>query len=960
MTLLARVIRPLVLALPLFLATAPQAPARPADPVPWLYRGSDVPQDREWVFGELPNGVRYAVRRNGVPPGQVSLRVLMDVGSLYETDAERGYAHLLEHLVFRQSRHLGDGEAIPRWQAMGATFGSDTNAETSFTQTVYKLDLPEADPAKLEESFRLLSGMMIAPTLSEANLKADVPIVLAEMRERGGAAQRVGETVQKTFYAGQLLADRSPIGTVATLEGATEASVRAFHRRWYRPERAIIIAAGDADPAVLAALVRSYFGDWKVPGKPAPAPSFGDPVAPPEGPGAVGETQVIVEPDFPRAVTYAVLRPWRQVNDTIVYNQGLMTDALAQAIINHRLESRARGGGSYLIAQVNQQDVSRSADTTQVSVTPLGEDWQAALRDVRAVIADALAAAPTQEEIDRAVAEMDVAFQVPVEQRTLLPGARLADDLVQAVNIRETVAAPDQVLRIFRESVPLFTPERVLDHTRKLFAGTVTRALYITPKQGEADAARLRLAMQQAVAPDASARLQTAPISFADMPPVGKPGTVAAIRPTGLPGIDQVEFANGVKALLYPTRDEPGRVAVKVRFGGGYRAIAPGDAAYAMLGEMALVGSGQSTLGEAELDRISTGRKLGFQFEIDDAAFQFSADTRQADLADQLYLFAAKLAMPRWDANPVLRARAAARIQYDAFSMSPQGMIERDLKYLQTDRDPRYRVPTPPEIEQTTPDGFRAVWERALATGPVEVQIFGDFDRAGAIASLQGTFGALAKRPPLPASVLAATRRFPAPSARPVMLTHRGDANQAAAMVSWATGGGMADIRESRQLEILTQIFSNRLLQAMREKSGASYAPQVFSSWPVDLNAGGAINAVAQIEPGSIPVFLATARKIAADLSASPPTVDELARVTEPLRQQVTRAATGSAFFMYQLEGATQDPSRFEAVRTLLPDYSETTPERMQQLAARYLAPEKAWELVVVPEGQASVTTAGR
>ncbi|HEU4820171.1 MAG TPA: insulinase family protein, partial [Qipengyuania sp.] len=64
------------------------------DTTPWIYRGSDVPQDKEWLFGEMPNGLRYAVRRNGVPPGQVSIRVRIDAGSLHERDNERGYAHL--------------------------------------------------------------------------------------------------------------------------------------------------------------------------------------------------------------------------------------------------------------------------------------------------------------------------------------------------------------------------------------------------------------------------------------------------------------------------------------------------------------------------------------------------------------------------------------------------------------------------------------------------------------------------------------------------------------------------------------------------------------------------------------------------------------------------------------------------------------------------------------------------
>ncbi|MEY4953645.1 MAG: hypothetical protein RL299_2069, partial [Pseudomonadota bacterium] len=109
----------LVVAPALEAATAPvrQAAATIAAPkvdpsVPWLYRGSDIPIDKEWIFGELPNGVRYVVRKNRVPPGQVSIRVRMDVGSLYEQDSERGYAHLLEHLVFRQSKYLADGAAI--------------------------------------------------------------------------------------------------------------------------------------------------------------------------------------------------------------------------------------------------------------------------------------------------------------------------------------------------------------------------------------------------------------------------------------------------------------------------------------------------------------------------------------------------------------------------------------------------------------------------------------------------------------------------------------------------------------------------------------------------------------------------------------------------------------------------------------------------------------------------------
>ena len=920
--------------------------------VPWLYRNSDVPPDREWNFGELKNGMRYAVRRNGVPPGQVSIRIRVDAGSLYERDDERGYAHLLEHLLFRQSKYLAAGAAIPTWQRLGASFGSDTNAETTTTQTVYKLDLPNATPASLDETFKLLSGMVTAPTLSEENIRSDVPIVMAEMRERGGPAKRIQEEMLRTFYEGQPLAERAIIGTVESLQGATAKSVRAFYKRWYRPKNVVVVVAGDADPAQIEALIAKWFSDWKVSGKRAPAPSFGDPVAPAGADRAnpVGNVKVMVEPDLPRSIIYATLRPWRQVNDTIVYNQGLMTDNLAQAIINRRLESRARIGASYLTAQVAQDDVSRSVDGTFVTVTPLGEDWEAALKEVRAVIADALINPPTPEEIEREMAELDVAFQVPVEQRRLLPGAKLADDLVTALDIRETVAAPEDVLRIFRESKPLFTPERVHEHTKALFEGRVTRALFVTPKAGEAQETALRQALLAPVAPDQRVRLAAKPIRFEDLPAIGAPGKVASVEPTGVLEIEQVTFANGVKAMLWPVKEEPGRVSVKVRFGGGYRSFKPGDAPYITLGEMALVSSGLATLGQDELDRIATGRKMGFQFSIEDAAFEFSAETRPADLADQLYLFAAKLALPRWDEYPFQRAKAAAKLQYEAFETSPQGVLQRDLNFFQRGRDPRFRTPTPTEIEAANLAGFRQVWEQALASGPIEVQIFGDFDQAQAIAELQRTFGALKPRQPYTASAQVAEIGAPKPSAQPVMLTHRGDADQAAAVVSWPTGGGSVGIAESRQIEILTQLFTNRLVDAVREKMGVSYAPFVYSTWPVDLKAGGSITAMAQLNPDAVPVFFATADEIAADLIANPPDADELARVIEPLRQQVTRAASSSAFFMNELEGATSDPTRIASIRSILRDYTQTSPVMMQVLAARYLAPANSWRLAVVPQ----------
>jgi len=927
--------------------------AMPDDP--WIYRGTDIPVDQQWLFGEMPNGVRYAVRQNGVPPCQVSLRVRIDAGSLHEEEDERGFAHYLEHLLFRQSRDFGPGEAIPYFQRMGAALGLDTNATTSATQTVYQLDLPNATRTRLEDSTRLFAGMIQEPALSAENLAADLPIVLAERRERLGPDLRIAMATRELFFTGQRLADRAPIGTVEALQAATPASVRAFHRRWYRPENTVIVMVGDAAPHVLAAMVERYFADWEVPGELAPEPDFGAPEMPagadPANP--VGETAVLVEPGQPRVMTYAIMRPWVQVVDNLEYNRGLLIDSVAQAIINRRLEEKAREGGNYLFAAVRQDDVSRSADSTYVTFAPLTDDWHTALADVRTVIADALVHPATEDEIAQAVAQYDVIFQDMVGQERIQAGSQLADNLINAVDIREAVAAPETFLSVFRNMRDRFTPETILEHTQRLFEGEVVRGLLLTPEAGEASPAELRAALLQPVEASGDQREEAVAIDLAELPPIGAPAMPVSREPLG-PGMlsttERMTFPNGVQALLRDSDNEPGRVTVRVRFGAGWRGIGDDEAVYAELGQRALMPSGVGPLGQNELDRMAAGRKITFNFSIGDGAFQFEGITRAEDLEAQLYLLAAKLAMPRWDVAPVERAKASAMLGYDAFAGDPMGVLNRDVDQLLRGGDQRFATPTPDQLRAANASEFRRVWSRLLAQGPVEVSVFGDIDPEQTIALLGNTFGALPERDALPEAIANRALPGPQPSASPVILRHEGAADQAAALVAWSTGGGSAGLPQSRKLELLAQILGNRLLDSLREADGASYTPFATSDWPLDAESGGYMMALVQVQPDDVDMVFAMAEDIVQDLATNGPTADELQRVVEPVRQGIFRAQTGHTFWLNRIEGGTQDPLRLANLPNLAVDYLATTPDEMRALAQRYLADDRSLKIAVLPQ----------
>ncbi|HWU73372.1 MAG TPA: insulinase family protein, partial [Sphingomonas sp.] len=196
--------------------------------------------------------------------------------------------------------------------------------------------------------------------------------------------------------------------------------------------------------------------------------------------------------------------------------------------------------------------------------------------------------------------------------------------------------------------------------------------------------------------------------------------------------------------------------------------------------------------------------------------------------------------------------------------------------------------------------------------------------------------------------------KFPQHNATPVVRTHSGQENQAVALIAWPTGGGVEGIPESRKLDVLAQVFSDRLYDRLRTEAGASYSPSVGSSWPDGATSGGRIMAIGQVPPDKTDLFFRLSREIASDLVKNPISDDELQRAKTPMQQYVMRASTGNTFWLNLLAGASYDPRKIAAARSILLDYQNVTAADLQAVAAKYLRPDKDWTMEVVPKAVAA------
>lgn len=919
--------------------------AAPASARPWFYEHSDVPMDTAWHFGVLPNGLRYAVRHNEIPARMVSIRVRVDVGSLFEKPEEAGFAHFIEHLSFRGSRDVPDGESKRIWQRLGAEFGVDSNAQTTATQTTFAADLPEATPAGIDESLKILASMVSAPNIVPKAVDAERAVVMAERREGLSPASALGDQTRSFYYAGQPLADHSPIGTEATLTGATAEALRAFHDRWYRPDRTVVAISGDADPAALIEMVKQHFSSWKSDGPATPLPDFGrpDPKAP--------DTKVIVSPDTPVSISIAYLRPWYFHEDTVVFNQTRSVDDLALQLINRRLAVAAQSGASFLQAAVIRDDSARSVSATYVNIVPIGDDWEKALKEVRAIVEDARKTPPSVKDIDREFAAMMAGLNQAVATSSIESSSDQVDNIVMALDIRETAVTPQAQREIYSGGRKLMTPENVRDATRRMFTGTAVRTLLSLKSEKPGALAALNAAFRAPVQPARNARLAGKAITMASLPALPPPGKPAVVQPLGALGIEEIVFENGVTLYLNPNKAEPGKVRINVRFGHGQQSFSPDENAALWAAPQALMASGIGDLDKNALDELTNGRQLSLQFGIDDDAFVMAAVSSPEDYKDQLRLFATKIAFPRWDAAPLARTVAALNIGYDPVPNSAGDAIERDVNWLLRGKDERFAPPAPADAKELTIEKFREVWAPRLANGPIEIQLFGDVARDEAVAAVAATFGALPRRPDTVPPAENRVRRFPQPVERPVVVIHKGTPEQAGAVIAWPTGGGEDRIKESRQLSMLARIINDRLFERLRSIDGAAYTPSAVSVWPESFTSGGYLMVETQLKPERIPYFFNMMDEIAADLAANPVSADELNREVEPMRNYLLRARSSNAFWMSLLGGMSRDPRKLNMARSLQNDVLSVTAADIQTLAQRYLRADTRWSAIVLAKG---------
>jgi zinc protease len=869
-------------------------------------------------LGVLANGLRYAIVRTTNAPGRVSLRLRLAVGSLSEGDAERGFAQLLARAPFDGTRSAPNGELGEMAKAHGLSFTADANADAAAEATTFSLDLATSDASTLEAAVALLWGAIGDPTLAQSDLDTEWATVVAHEHASNDLANRIFRARLAFLLEGQRPANAvGGQGDALAPRKLKRGPVAAFHARFYRPDRAVLVVAGDVDVDTMEQRIRAGFASWRASG-----PAGANPDAGPiehRGPQA----HVRVEPGAPASVQISWVAPPDPTPDGPDRRRQDAVQRLAFGVLNGRLAALAETDGApFESAAAFQETLFGVARITSLLMNVEPDHWRDALAAADQAQRGVIAFAPTSAELAAARAAVEADLKDSADTASTRPPALIADVVAANLAAGETLTTPAEDLAAFDAATAGVTSDQITATLKDAFTGEGPLLFVSSPAAidgGDAAIERTYIAAHgQPVAPPA-ARSAT-PNAFRDF---GEPGRIADQRDVIDLDTVFIRFENGDRLIIRPTKLKDGEVSVKVRVGGGLSAL-PADRTPPVWALPTLVDGAPVKIG------------------LEDDALTLTGVAARDDFDSLLRTLATPIVAPVWRQDAFDRLQRATTAEMAKDDTTALGVFRLALASLSHGGDRRWTSPDVAGVAATTLAAAERSLDPLLANGQVEVIVVGDITEEKAFDAVAATFGALpARPPPLPRVPLADATRL---AGETVLLTHKGASDDGLAAIVWPTDDFFADPREARIVEVLTRILRARLVD-----TGVEPHAEILAS--MTLPHVGFTSVYLQGPPARLDSLLAREASVAGDLRTREVGSDELASAKAWLQEAEDKGRRSNSRWLDLLSGTQDDARRLTAIRSQSALLERITPADIRAAAQRYLRAEPATRIEVRPAG---------
>jgi len=290
---------------------------------------------------------------------------------------------------------------------------------------------------------------------------------------------------------------------------------------------------------------------------------------------------------------------------------------------------------------------------------------------------------------------------------------------------------------------------------------------------------------------------------------------------------------------------------------------------------------------------------------------------------------------------------------YQSLDRTPVGVMQRDVMRFLRDGDPRFGYPAQPALASLTLEDLRATLAAPLAQGYLELSLVGDFDMDAAIEAVAATFGSLAPRAAAQKDYGAA-RQVSFPDTRKLTtFTFDTVDPKALAAVYWPTTD-FSNVTEVRRLFVLAKALGNRVLEKVRNEQGLTYSAHGDHAPSQAFPGFGFIYAIVDAPPAKAREVAEEMRNIGTAINRSGISADELERARNPLVNELKRLLQTNSYILSAIvSGSQENPEKLKRATTSVPELQAMTVADVDEVARKYLGPDAALPVVIMPRDKA-------
>ena len=908
------------------------------------------------IVGQLENGLQYYIRENSEPANRAEFSLVVKVGSVVEDEDQLGLAHFLEHMAFNGTENFEKQELIDFMESIGMRMGADLNAGTSFDETRYMLQIPTDSPEVMANTFQILEDWAHGLTLDPEEIDKERGVIIEEWRLRRGAAARIQDEQFPVLLRDSRYAERSPIGTVESLETFEHEALRRFYRDWYRPDLMAVIAVGDFDRAEVEALLIEHFEGISAPENPRERIEYSVPDH--------DETLFTIATDEELTSTSVAVYHMLALDEqeTIGGYRQQLVEGLYNGMLNLRLGEIARNPNPpFLGAGSSKGSLVRSKGAYLLSANVPEDGIE---RGLEVVFTEAERVARfgfTASELERQKIDVLRGIERAYTDRANRGSASYAAEYSRAFLDDEPIPGIEYEFELYKR----FIPEMTLTEVNQIGSEWIrpqNRVVVVTgPEKEDLDmpSEEALLAVLTGVADMEITAYEETVIDQPLLAEIPEGSTVVGTREFA-EDIVEWELGNGVRGALKPTDFREDQVLFQGCSPGGTSLASDEEWIPASSATALIQGGGLGPFNTTDLRRVLTGKVASARPFISSFEEGVTGSGSPQDLETMFQLIYMTFTAPRADPEYFEVFNTRNRTSLQNRDASPAVAFNDAINRIMTQDALRSRPVTVETLDHTDLGGSLAFYQDRFEDASDFTFIFvGNIDLdvmrplveryLGGLPSTNRveTWRDLGERPP-----------------RGVIeeIVRKGLEPQSQTRLFFTGSIDYGDRSQRLGIAVMTSVLETRLREVLREELGGTYSVSVGSSFSWRPAGQYRLSISFGSDPERADELLAAVYEEIDRLKSSPPDEAEVNDVLEAQRRAWETNQESNSWWLSVLDGRyryllDQSDGRYpsgdvllETLPTYGADLDALTPPRIQELARRYFDQDNRVRVTLLPE----------